>query len=41
MAGDDGLHHTRAAFRGYPAKLRFRVINNLFPSVSKNANFAM
>ena len=41
MAGDDVLHHTRAAFSGYPAKLRFRVTNSLFPSVSKSANFAM
>ena len=33
MAGDDGIHPTRAAFRGYPANLRFRVINSLFPTV--------
>ena len=33
MAGDDVLRHTRAAFRGYPANLRFRVTNNLFPIV--------
>ena len=36
MAGDDVIHHTRAAFRGYLAKLRFRVINSLFPTVSKS-----
>ena len=30
IAGDDVIHHTRATFSGYLAKLRFRVINNLF-----------
>ncbi len=30
IRGDNILHHTRATFRGYLAKLRFRVINNLF-----------
>lgn len=30
ITGDDVIHHTRATFSGYLAKLRFRVINNLF-----------
>ena len=30
ITGDDVIHHTRATFSGYLAKVRFRVINNLF-----------
>ena len=32
ITGDDVIHHTRATFSGSVAKLRFRVINNLYTS---------